>query len=83
MALTLFTTHSKSTSNLLASCPRVLRSLSVGIFISVDYWWTTNVALRGQDEVSSFRKSKLRKAAGNTCSRAASFWKIVASPSKN
>lgn len=31
----------------------VLRSLSVGIFISVDYWWTTNVALRGMDEVSS------------------------------
>lgn len=31
----------------------VLRSLSVGIFISADYWWTTNVALRGLDEVSS------------------------------
>uniref|UniRef100_A0A3Q2CZI7 AarF domain containing kinase 5 n=1 Tax=Cyprinodon variegatus TaxID=28743 RepID=A0A3Q2CZI7_CYPVA len=28
-------------------------SLSVGIFISVDYWWTTNVALRGMDEQSS------------------------------
>lgn len=31
----------------------VLRSLSVGIFISVDYWWTTNVTVRGLDEVSS------------------------------
>lgn len=29
------------------------RSLSVGILISVDYWWTTNVALRGLDEVTS------------------------------
>ncbi|XP_041867880.1 uncharacterized aarF domain-containing protein kinase 5 isoform X2 [Melanotaenia boesemani] len=27
-------------------------SLSVGIFISVDYWWTTNVSLRGVDESS-------------------------------
>lgn len=27
------------------------RSLSVGIFISMDYWWTTNVALRGMDQV--------------------------------
>uniref|UniRef100_A0A3B3W1M4 Uncharacterized protein n=1 Tax=Poecilia latipinna TaxID=48699 RepID=A0A3B3W1M4_9TELE len=32
---------------------RFCRSLSVGIFISVDYWWTTNVALRGMDEVRS------------------------------
>ncbi|MEQ2304257.1 putative aarF domain-containing protein kinase 5 [Ameca splendens] len=31
---------------------RFCRSLSVGIFISVDYWWTTNVALRGMDESS-------------------------------
>ncbi|KAM7372861.1 hypothetical protein PAMP_007754 [Pampus punctatissimus] len=31
---------------------RFCRSLSVGIFISVDYWWTTNVALRGRDESS-------------------------------
>ncbi|XP_042290608.1 uncharacterized aarF domain-containing protein kinase 5 isoform X2 [Thunnus albacares] len=31
---------------------RFCRSLSVGIFISVDYWWTTNVALRGLDESS-------------------------------
>lgn len=28
------------------------RSLSVGLVISVDYWWTTNMALRGVDEVS-------------------------------
>uniref|UniRef100_A0A3Q3XLQ1 ABC1 atypical kinase-like domain-containing protein n=1 Tax=Mola mola TaxID=94237 RepID=A0A3Q3XLQ1_MOLML len=28
------------------------RSLSVGILISVDYWWSTNVALRGLDESS-------------------------------
>ncbi|PWA15300.1 hypothetical protein CCH79_00008579, partial [Gambusia affinis] len=31
---------------------RFCRSLSVGIFISMDYWWTTNVALRGMDESS-------------------------------
>ncbi len=31
----------------------ILRSLSVGIFISVDYWWTSNVTVRGLDEVSS------------------------------
>ncbi|XP_021178865.2 uncharacterized aarF domain-containing protein kinase 5 isoform X1 [Fundulus heteroclitus] len=31
---------------------RFCRSLSVGIFISVDYWWTTNVALRGMDQSS-------------------------------
>ncbi|XP_054461709.1 uncharacterized aarF domain-containing protein kinase 5 isoform X2 [Anoplopoma fimbria] len=31
---------------------RFCRCLSVGIFISVDYWWTTNVALRGRDESS-------------------------------
>ncbi|XP_040909197.1 uncharacterized aarF domain-containing protein kinase 5 isoform X1 [Toxotes jaculatrix] len=31
---------------------RFFRSLSVGILISVDYWWTTNVALRGLDESS-------------------------------
>ncbi|XP_032436819.1 putative aarF domain-containing protein kinase 5 isoform X2 [Xiphophorus hellerii] len=29
---------------------RFCRSLSVGLFISMDYWWTTNVALRGMDE---------------------------------
>lgn len=32
----------------------VLRSLSVGLFISADYWWTTNVLLRGIDQVSLF-----------------------------
>ncbi|XP_071355870.1 uncharacterized aarF domain-containing protein kinase 5 isoform X2 [Trachinotus anak] len=31
---------------------RFCRSLSVGILISVDYWWTTNVTLRGLDESS-------------------------------
>ncbi|XP_062291566.1 uncharacterized aarF domain-containing protein kinase 5 isoform X1 [Scomber scombrus] len=31
---------------------RFCRSLSVGIFISLDYWWTTNVAIRGLDESS-------------------------------
>ncbi|XP_077362703.1 putative aarF domain-containing protein kinase 5 isoform X2 [Festucalex cinctus] len=31
---------------------RFCRSLSVGLVISVDYWWTTNVALRGLDESS-------------------------------
>lgn len=30
----------------------MLRSLSVGLLISVDYWWTSNVALRGLDEVN-------------------------------
>lgn len=31
----------------------VSRSLSVGVFISLDYWWTTKVTLHGIDEVSS------------------------------
>ncbi|XP_062266003.1 uncharacterized aarF domain-containing protein kinase 5 isoform X1 [Platichthys flesus] len=31
---------------------RFCRSLSVGLLISVDYWWTSNVALRGLDESS-------------------------------
>ncbi|XP_013882499.1 putative aarF domain-containing protein kinase 5 [Austrofundulus limnaeus] len=31
---------------------RFCRSLSVGVFISVDYWWTTRVTLRGMDESS-------------------------------
>ncbi|XP_039977290.1 uncharacterized aarF domain-containing protein kinase 5 isoform X2 [Xiphias gladius] len=31
---------------------RFCRCLSVGILISLDYWWTTNVALRGLDESS-------------------------------
>lgn len=31
---------------------RLCRSLSVGLFISVDYWWTTNVSVRGLDESS-------------------------------
>ncbi|XP_023284311.1 uncharacterized aarF domain-containing protein kinase 5 isoform X1 [Seriola lalandi dorsalis] len=31
---------------------RFCRSLSVGILISVDYWWTTNMTLRGLDESS-------------------------------
>ncbi|XP_072227061.1 uncharacterized aarF domain-containing protein kinase 5 [Leuresthes tenuis] len=31
---------------------RFCRSLSVGILISVDYWWTTNVSLHGLDESS-------------------------------
>ncbi|XP_032378949.1 putative aarF domain-containing protein kinase 5 isoform X1 [Etheostoma spectabile] len=31
---------------------RFFRSLSVGLRISVDYWWTTNVTLRGQDDSS-------------------------------
>lgn len=29
---------------------RFCRSLSVGLFISADYWWTTNVLLRGIDQ---------------------------------
>uniref|UniRef100_A0A3Q1JNF0 ABC1 atypical kinase-like domain-containing protein n=1 Tax=Anabas testudineus TaxID=64144 RepID=A0A3Q1JNF0_ANATE len=31
---------------------RFCRSLSVGLLISVDYWWTTSVTLRGLDESS-------------------------------
>ncbi|KAM9737935.1 putative aarF domain-containing protein kinase 5 [Menidia menidia] len=31
---------------------RFCRSLSVGLYISVDYWWTTNVSLRGVEESS-------------------------------
>uniref|UniRef100_A0A673AKJ2 ABC1 atypical kinase-like domain-containing protein n=1 Tax=Sphaeramia orbicularis TaxID=375764 RepID=A0A673AKJ2_9TELE len=37
----------------------VLRSLSVGILISVDYWWTTNVTLRGLDESSPSYLAKM------------------------
>ncbi|KAJ8273299.1 hypothetical protein GJAV_G00099980 [Gymnothorax javanicus] len=32
---------------------RFCRSLCVGILISVDYWWTSNITLRGLDESSS------------------------------
>ncbi|XP_075867971.1 putative aarF domain-containing protein kinase 5 isoform X2 [Nelusetta ayraudi] len=38
---------------------RLFRSLSVGIFISVDYWWTTNVAVRGLHESSPSYASKM------------------------
>ncbi|CAN9504110.1 unnamed protein product [Ophioblennius macclurei] len=38
---------------------RFCRSLSVGILISADYWWTTNVSLRGLDESSSSYCGKL------------------------
>ncbi|XP_041932237.1 uncharacterized aarF domain-containing protein kinase 5 isoform X1 [Alosa sapidissima] len=31
---------------------RFCRSLYIGMVISVDYWWTSNVALRGMDESS-------------------------------
>ncbi|XP_051519159.1 uncharacterized aarF domain-containing protein kinase 5 isoform X3 [Myxocyprinus asiaticus] len=32
---------------------RFCRSLYVGLMISADYWWTSNIALRGMDEVDS------------------------------
>ncbi|KAM9386016.1 putative aarF domain-containing protein kinase 5 [Pholidichthys leucotaenia] len=38
---------------------RFCRSLSVGLFISVDYWWTTNVTLHGMDESSPAYLSKM------------------------
>ncbi|XP_054911828.1 uncharacterized aarF domain-containing protein kinase 5 [Poeciliopsis prolifica] len=38
---------------------RFCRSLSVGISISLDYWWTTNVALRGKDESSTSYLSEM------------------------
>ncbi|XP_028316657.1 putative aarF domain-containing protein kinase 5 isoform X2 [Gouania willdenowi] len=38
---------------------RFCRSLSVGLVISVDYWWTTNVALRGMDESSPIYLKKM------------------------
>ncbi|XP_024113639.1 uncharacterized aarF domain-containing protein kinase 5 isoform X1 [Oryzias melastigma] len=38
---------------------RFCRSLSVGFFISVDYWWTTNVELRGVEENSPIYLSKM------------------------
>ncbi|KAJ0054782.1 hypothetical protein NL108_002935, partial [Boleophthalmus pectinirostris] len=34
-------------------------SLSVGICLSVDYWWTTHVVLRGMEENSPFYLSKM------------------------
>ncbi|KAM6903160.1 putative aarF domain-containing protein kinase 5 isoform 1-T1 [Lycodopsis pacificus] len=38
---------------------RFCRCLSVGLVISGDYWWTTNVALRGQDESSPSYLAKM------------------------
>ncbi|XP_068587347.1 uncharacterized aarF domain-containing protein kinase 5 [Cebidichthys violaceus] len=38
---------------------RFCRCLSVGIVMSGDYWWTTNVALRGQDESSPSYLAKM------------------------
>uniref|UniRef100_A0A672GRE3 ABC1 atypical kinase-like domain-containing protein n=1 Tax=Salarias fasciatus TaxID=181472 RepID=A0A672GRE3_SALFA len=38
---------------------RFCRSLSVGILISLDYWWTTNVSVRGLDESSPSYCGKL------------------------
>uniref|UniRef100_A0A3B4BG31 ABC1 atypical kinase-like domain-containing protein n=1 Tax=Periophthalmus magnuspinnatus TaxID=409849 RepID=A0A3B4BG31_9GOBI len=35
------------------------RSLSVGMCLSVDYWWTSHVVLRGVDENSPFYLSKM------------------------
>lgn len=29
---------------------RFCRSICVGLYISVDYWWTSNVMLRGMDK---------------------------------
>ncbi|KAM6958839.1 putative aarF domain-containing protein kinase 5, partial [Aplochiton taeniatus] len=37
---------------LLEGVGRFFRSLSVGLFVSVDYWWTSNLTLRGIDESS-------------------------------
>ncbi|TRZ10088.1 hypothetical protein HGM15179_017022 [Zosterops borbonicus] len=37
---------------LLEGVARFCRSVSVGLHISLDYWWTTNVELRGLDEHS-------------------------------
>lgn len=39
---------------LLKPCPSLCpyRSIYVGLYISVDYWWTSNVTLRCMDEVS-------------------------------
>ncbi|KAJ0003148.1 hypothetical protein NQD34_008246 [Periophthalmus magnuspinnatus] len=38
---------------------RFCRSLSVGMCLSVDYWWTSHVVLRGVDENSPFYLSKM------------------------
>lgn len=38
---------------------RFCRSLSVGICLSVDYWWTTHIVLRGMDENSPQYLSKM------------------------
>uniref|UniRef100_A0A8C7ZDK8 AarF domain containing kinase 5 n=1 Tax=Oryzias sinensis TaxID=183150 RepID=A0A8C7ZDK8_9TELE len=38
---------------------RFCRSVSVGFLISVDYWWTTNVELRGLEENSPIYLSKM------------------------
>ncbi|XP_053323913.1 uncharacterized aarF domain-containing protein kinase 5-like [Spea bombifrons] len=39
---------------LLQGIGRFWRSLLIGSRISVDYWWTSRVTLRGEDEVSEF-----------------------------
>ncbi|XP_040044340.1 putative aarF domain-containing protein kinase 5 isoform X3 [Gasterosteus aculeatus] len=42
----------RRTKVLIEGFGRFCRCLSVGMLISVDYWWTSNVALRGRDESS-------------------------------
>uniref|UniRef100_A0A8C6TG61 AarF domain containing kinase 5 n=1 Tax=Neogobius melanostomus TaxID=47308 RepID=A0A8C6TG61_9GOBI len=48
---------------------RFCRSLSVGIGLSADYWWTTHVVLRGMDENSPLYLSKM-----SACHQRAAEW---------
>ncbi|KAL3044275.1 hypothetical protein OYC64_004006 [Pagothenia borchgrevinki] len=49
----------RRTKILIQGITRFCRSLSVGLSISGDYWWTTNVSLRGQDESSTSYVSEM------------------------
>lgn len=50
---------------------RFCRSLSVGICLSVDYWWTTHVVLRGMDENSPQYLSQM-----SACHQRAAEWMV-------
>ncbi|XP_072781214.1 uncharacterized aarF domain-containing protein kinase 5 isoform X2 [Taeniopygia guttata] len=49
---------------LLEGAARFCRSLSVGLQISLDYWWTTNVELRGLEQDSPHYLSAMSRCHG-------------------
>ncbi|CAL1584354.1 unnamed protein product [Knipowitschia caucasica] len=50
---------------------RFCRSISVGMCLSVDYWWTTHVVLRGMDEGSPLYQSQM-----SACHQRAADWMV-------